>query len=98
MSNKILIPILIVTMLVIGVKYTNDSKVPVNAKESYLTAHSDSEVINQMATVCRLSHSVDSGEMEEDCGQLIDELDSRGYEVLNDRSGRFWAERGYAKK
>lgn len=94
MSNKILIPILVITMLVIGVKYANDSKVPVNAKDSYLTAKNDSEVINQMATVCRLSHSIDSGEMEEDCGQLIDELDNRGYEVLSDKSGTFWTERG----
>lgn len=94
MNNKILISILIITMLVIGVKYANDSKVPVNAKDSYLTAHSDSEVINQMATVCRLSHSVNSGEMEEDCGTLIDELYSRGYEITNDRSGNFQAIRG----
>ncbi len=95
MNNKILIIVFSIVMLVVGFKLITEHNVPQDNKTSYLTAKNDSEVINQMATVCRMSFDIIDGATEEDCGQLIDELDSRGYEVLSDRSGIFWTERGY---
>lgn len=52
---------------------------------------SDKMAIEQMSTVCGISHNVNNGELEDQCGKLIDQVQGRGYEVMYNGSN-FWAE------
>lgn len=92
MNTKTLLIILAVVIAVVGFKYVTEARTQNNNKDTYLTAQNSSEVINQMATVCHASYLVIDGQMESDCDQLVNEVQSRGFEVLHDSNGSFWAE------
>jgi len=48
--------------------------------------------VGNMVTTCEQSYAeLHNGTLENECGQLIDQVQSKGYEVLQ-KDGRFWAE------
>lgn len=58
-----------------------------NASERLEIAH--------MASKCNESYNVIDGGLEEQCEQLIDSVQSKGYEVIS-KDGNFWAESNWA--
>lgn len=49
-------------------------------------------LILEMQAICEKSYTVLDGDLEQKCGEKIDAVQSRGYEVLS-KNGQFWAER-----
>lgn len=49
-------------------------------------------LLHDMKTTCERSYGVVDGALEAKCGQLIDKVQARGYEVLHNYDGTFWAE------
>ena len=49
------------------------------------------QTIEQMSRTCEASSQVFDGNLELACGELIDRVEARGYEVMS-KDGKFWAE------
>jgi len=57
-----------------------------------LSKFDDQALVGNMVTTCEQSYAeLHNGTLENECGQLIDQVQSKGYEVLQ-KDGRFWAE------
>lgn len=48
-------------------------------------------LLYDMKMTCERSYGVVDGALEAKCGQLIDQVQAKGFEVLN-KDGEFWAE------
>ena len=57
-----------------------------------LSKFDDQALVGNMVTTCEQNYAeLHNGILENECGQLIDQVQSKGYEVLQ-KDGRFWAE------
>ncbi len=64
------------------VAHKNDGEMAINAEKRLIT---------DMQVTCHASHFSDSGQLEQQCGDLIDQVRSKGFEVMQ-KDGDFWAE------
>lgn len=52
----------------------------------------EDRLLRDMKVTCERSHAVIDGQLERECGQLVDKVQAQGYEVLSNDNGEFWAE------
>lgn len=76
--NSMIVVLLLVSIAMVLISLYNQSQ--------------EDKMLHAMKVTCERSYGVVDGQLEQQCGQLIAQVQAQGYEVLSNDNGEFWAE------